>query len=322
MNSESNLIDNILSKFNESDTLLAKKNAYESFHIFNNLKENFGSFLTASDSLNLYYNVNLFESCLGFLRKKELFTAVAVFANINIQDDSFPAIMRPGMMSLYNAMASYKDYVFADFEGALLKLDLAIKYTEEQGLTYPFFLTTIGEQWLNKMRVYIRLKDEQLFLSESVNLYKFLLGGEYHNEAVAEIYNTLDENIHHQVLNHVLNSVDLALRRTYNDDHKTLLRYYNGLAQDILLLDKCLDEDILICFRMILTFGNNNRTQFLDEVNLNFESVQKAPNSLQRVISEHLITIINDCAFPIHDHPCFEYFKNDLLNTLNIKIAS
>src|ERR1700694_2352231 len=102
------------------------------FHIFFDLRNNYHARLTFAENLSLFYHYKSFEKCLGLMRKRELKTSELIFNEIHESGLDYPFFLKDGMVSLFYAMAAYREYAFGRYDAAIAKLQTAIKHAESQ----------------------------------------------------------------------------------------------------------------------------------------------------------------------------------------------
>ncbi|MBG6063691.1 hypothetical protein IWX83_003508 [Flavobacterium sp. CG_9.1] len=161
-------INNILDKINDNAILSMEQVQFQNKHIFDDLSNDFKSELGKEALMSLYYYMSISEKTLNQYRRRELFQANQNFKTLLSLENLFSEPVKNGMLSLHNSLLSYKNYVDGKYELAINEIDEAINLAIEQSKTFPYFIIVIGEQWLNKIRVYIKLQN----LDETINMLR------------------------------------------------------------------------------------------------------------------------------------------------------
>lgn len=309
-----NIINKILDKIVTEDTLSHEKTVIKSKHIFDSLVLNFKDDLDKQTLLNLYYYMNISEKTLNHYRNREVFQANQYFNILKSLENEFVEPVKNGMLNLHFALQSYKSYVLLDYKLALSQIDEAINYAIEQSKTFPYFVSVISEQWLNKIRIFIRIKDYDKTLIEVVKLKRFLIYNEHSDNLIKENFKTIPMDDKLQMINHIIHSIDFALTNSFGNDNE----FYSKVSAELLSArnDSLTIIDIENTYQIIEYIEKNSKI-FLEKLNLNFASFKKAPFVLQRKIFISFIEICKNQQFDIDQHPNILFFNKNL-NYLNI----
>jgi hypothetical protein len=312
-----NTIYKILDKIVNENILSEEKTIIKSKHIFDSLILNFKDDLEKQSLLNLYYYMDVSEKTLNHYRNRELNQANHYIDTLKSLENAFVEPVQYGMLNLYYALLSYKSYVLLDYKLALKQIDKAINYAVEQSKTFPYFVSVISEQWLNKIRIFIKIKDYDNTLIEVVKLNRFLIYNEHANILVKENFKMIPINDKLQMINHIIYSIDFAFNNSFENHNE----FYYKISTEIISksYNSTTISDIENTYQTI-DYIKKDSKKFLEKFSLNFDSIKKAPLVLQRIIIISFIEICKGQQFDIKQHPNNVNFDKTL-NYLNINIA-
>jgi hypothetical protein len=303
------IINKILNKIEDNYILSKEKVELQNKHIFDDLRNNFKSELGKEALMTLYYYMSISEKALNHYRRRELLQANQNFNTSLTLEYSFIEPVKNGMYNLHYALYSYKNYVDGNYELAISQLDEAINLAIEQSKTFPYFISVIGEQWLNKIRVYIKLQNINETIKQTILLNQFLIYGNHENEIVRDNLKAVPIEHRTQMITHVINSIDLAFNKAFNGHNN----FYETISKEI-LAQKELDtqiEDVQNAYK-IIELKTTDTLAFLESININFESIKKIPIALQKYIFTEFLKICEEQNFEISRHPNNNFFFESL----------
>lgn len=301
----------LLDHFTNIKVLESTENVYRPLHIFRELIKHYNHQLTLTDKTLLFLHFEKYESCLQLSRKRELSTATFLMSEMRKLSFDFPSPLKHGMNSLYFAMVAYYEYAFQRYDSALENLDIAIQDAIVQGKKFPLMLCSIGEQWLNKVRVYLKMKNIPVIIKETTKLFSFCLTGTHTDREVETLYKTLGYDNHKLMIDHVINSVCEGIMRMYTD----ILIYSEALYSDILfalepiLNNQTLNEHAATIIKLIITYYKGDDTTFFKAIANHFEALQNSPRFLQKLVLIYYIKVAERRNESLATHSYFENFK-------------
>jgi vacuolar-type H+-ATPase subunit H len=199
MKSEKN-IENFISKFNSNSILTDNKEIYEPFHIFYKLIDYFGIKQDKNKFMTSYYKFVLIDMCLNLTRRRDLNSAKFIYDNIKLDINEIDSKIQSGILSLYYAMVSYLEFIENNSDKADELLDKAISNARCQSETFNDFLSSVQEQWLNKVRIYIRDQKRDKIIEQSKKLFAFSLFGADEDNTITKRFETLPNSVHQLML--------------------------------------------------------------------------------------------------------------------------
>jgi hypothetical protein len=314
------LIINILNKI-DNDSLLSNQLSFQNNHIFDDLAEYFKDNIQRDDLMAMFYYMNTLEKSLSQYRRGDINLGNLSFNKLLALESSFKEPVQNGMLSLHSALISYKNYVHKDYDLALIEVDKAIHFASEQSKTFPYFIIAIGEQWLNKNRIFIKTRNVDKLFEETTLLNQFLLYGICENDMVKEKIEKVPQEHRHQMLNHVINSIDLGLRREFlNSDD--IVNFYKELSRKVLSIGEVETKDTIIemSYKIINCLNSQDSNEFMNFINENYIVISKSPKALQRIIIEEFIKICDEFEYEISLHSNYDYFVS-MTKKLGINFA-
>lgn len=309
------MIDTILNKIDHGKVLSMESVRFQNKHIFDDLVSNFKSDMDKATLMGLYYYMSISEKTLNHYRRREFFQANQNYETLESLENLFVAPVKDGMCNLHMALTSYKNYVDGKYDLALLQLDQSIDFAIKQSKTFPYFINVIGEQWLNKIRVYCKIKDFDAVLRESYLLNQFLIYGIHQDEFVERCCLQVPLSHRNQMLIHVTNSIDSAVAKSFaqTDD------FYRILSEKIIAkTGQTPQDDAIEKAYEVLFLLSEGEDRFLKGITDNFESLKKVPYALQKNIFSSFVSICDsyDYDFSMHENSShiFETFKYLTIN--------
>jgi tetratricopeptide (TPR) repeat protein len=301
--------------------LKGKDVSYQPFHIFRKLIAWFENQLTTQEKVLLFLHFERYENCLQLSRRKELASASFVLDEIRGFNNNFPSCVQHGMQSLFNAMFAYYEFASGYNENALKLLDVAIGHAEQQGKNFPLMLGSIGEQWLNKVRVYLKINDTEAVVNESAALFELCLRGKYSNEEVTTLYRTLDYSMHKLLIDHVINSVGEGIMRAYNYNFDNAAVVFARIfsSMDSGLATDTLHSYTSIIIKQLVKLYKQDIPGFYIGVYDQFEALQKSPRVLQRLVLIYYMRCSEQMNTDLSAHVNFEHFQS-VCKELQIKV--
>ncbi len=314
-------IEDFIDKFNLDNTLIVNKDRYEPFHIFHKLIDHFGIRQQKEKYMNVYYQFTLFEKCLNFAREKDLNSATFTSSTIKLDFEEINPEIKEGILSLYNAIIAYLEFAKDHNDKAHSLLDEAIANAKLQSDTFSGFLPSIQEQWLNKIRIYIKEKDKEQILGQSKRLFAFSLFGHYDNELIAERFRTLPNYMHQLMLEHVINAVDIGIIRKFADDG-FVDDFYREISAHLAANDSSytINPYFVNIFKTIDALYTKGDDAFLVLINEHFESIQKSCQALQIFIIQKFLQICRQKEVEIERFQNFKLFSDNIYNYLGINL--
>ena len=314
------LIINILNKI-DNHSLLSNQLSFQNNHIFDDLTDYFKDSIQRNDLMAMFYYMNTLEKSLSQYRRGDLNLGNLSFNKLLGLESSFKEPVQDGMLSLHSALISYKNYVDKDYDLAIIEIDKAIHFATEQSRTFPYFIIAIGEQWLNKNRVFIKTRNLDKLFEETTLLNQFLLYGIYDNDLVKEKIEKVPQEHRHQMLNHVINSIDLGLRRDFLSS-EDIITFYKKLSKKVLSIREVRTNDkiIEISYKIINCLNSEDSNEFMNFINENFIVLSKSPKALQRIIIDEFIKICDEFEYKISQHSNYDYFVS-MTKKLGINFA-
>lgn len=264
-------------------------------HIFNDLVNNFRDSISKEHLVDLYYYMNISEKSLHDFRGMNIVAGNYNCSKIDKIGSLFIQPLEKGMYSLHYALLAYKEYVENNSDKAIQYLQKAIANSIEQSETFGYFSITIGEQTLNKIRVYAKDRDADKVISESakiINLFVFNIDQE--DIKCRDKIMELDTGEKYGMIQHIINSTEVALSKAFTYEEKlNILK--NIFSQVLMNTAEYTDfENLLWAFQVISDIGNLTEEKWLENVNCSFYKLKYAPKSLQKIIVQTVISYSKD----------------------------
>lgn len=305
-------INNIFEKVSTLNKQLPNQKPFQNNHIFDDLTNHFKDEIKSEDLISMFFYMNILEKSLNQYRIRDLNLGNHNFDKLLSLEPYFKEPIKNGMLSLHSALISYKNYVDGNYTLALAEIDKAIFSAIEQSKSFPYFIIAVGEQWLNKVRIYIRLKDISRIKDETIKLLLFIMYGAYPNEIGVENIHKVPKDHRFQMLQHIINSIDLALIRS-SIPHNSIIEIYKTISSNIGVENMKTEETDIEMTYKILDCLNYSDEQFIVSLNKNFLSFSKSPKALQRVTLEILMKFCEEKNYNITDFT----ENNGFIKTIN-----
>ncbi|MCJ7932653.1 MAG: hypothetical protein MUW56_03195 [Chryseobacterium sp.] len=248
-------------------------------HIFTSLEKFFGPQLDENKAA-LYYYMTISEKALVHYRNREKAQGDYYFLKAEGLTEHFSEPVLDGMTNLHLAISAYRNYVNNEFDTAEKELDLAIDYAVKQSETFPGFISVIGEQWLNKIRIYIKKKDMAHTISQTIQLLHLILYGIHENPAIENSYKSVETEDRIGMLDHVINSIHSA----YESSFKETDSFYLNICDHIVVPDRAsINNDVLSGY-LLLKYNSSDTESFVKHIHENRNILPKLPVSMQKKI--------------------------------------
>ena len=289
-------------------------------HIFHELVEYFADRLTEPELRFLYKQFGQLENALALSRRRELYPAGLIFAEIAAYQLEYPDFIRSGMLSMLKAAEAYYVYACERKEEAIEMLEQAIGYAMAQSMNFPLILSGALEQWRNIIVVRTRQGDLKGALSEMNALISFCLTGElsgigverrFHFNAGGAIcgrYWQLEPDIHHLVLHFVTTSAFGGALEYCNNDFSLAGNVYGqiiGEAADVMKGRRVIRwARAPIMLLHLLNTGQKER--FLEGISRQFDDVRQAVPSLQWLIISNYLILCREARLDLETHPNYK----------------
>lgn len=280
-------IDKILAAINQNELFVDTDTKLQPFHIYFGLKDFYKDKLTAKDSLQMYKHHLKLETCMSMLRQRNFAGASVTLNGVEKLDRNFPYFVQNGMDSLYLAMVSYSDYILNnDYETALKKLRLAIKFGIQQSHNYPYFILSIPTQWINILRVLIRTKQEKEAIIEITELLKLTLFSIHKDSSLEPIYDALGKEEHGLVIADVFDNTIYNLERSFGHQkmREVLSAVTSNLKPEILSNKKSHNDSIVRVLSMLDDFYNDYPATFIDQLYSQIGTLIDIPSTLKKLL--------------------------------------
>lgn len=269
-------------------------------HIYYNIEKLvINNKISIEKKMKMFYIFSLNESCLSLFRKRRINEAENLFLYLNKLDINIDSTIDYGMLSLHNAMAAYRDYVYQNCSEAEIKLQKAISYSISQSKTIPRFLIALQDQWLNRIRNIIKTNfDEGKLKKECLLLLSFNYNGVFgetnylpilKNNSKIDLESSIRANFN-QLLKMLddLSEKGKINKNFYNsffkDLNETVMQYDNrfeyGFSRTISILNRC--------------YASNNIFILLDELKKNIDLINNSPLFIKKKIVSQFIKIVNE----------------------------
>jgi hypothetical protein len=302
-------INEIFNAINQNVLFIDSPNKLEPFHIYFKLKNFYKDILTPEDNLNMYIHHLKLEKCLSQLRQRNFDGANGLLIEIEKLDRVFPEFVQNGMDALYYAMLSYNDYVANNnIEEALTKLKLAIKSGIKQSTYYGYFSVSIPTQWVNILRVLIRVKREKEIIKESALLLKYTLYGIHDDVLLCKAYNEVGTLEHNSFLQESLDNLILNLEKSFG--YSGMRSILNNVISIVLSEHYCnpsYNESIVRILRIIQKYDIGHIEGFIEELHTNIQRLNDVPDLLKKIVIDSFKSIRQEeKLFEVSESPLYE----------------
>ncbi|WP_426477213.1 hypothetical protein ACP3T3_18425 [Chryseobacterium sp. CBSDS_008] len=260
-------------------------------HIFENLIEEFKSEIPEDDQSGLFYYMNLSEKSLSAFRSGNTTLGNYHYTKMQNLRNYFIDPIYHGMISLDYALLAYKNYVENDFELAEENINHAIESALIQSKTFPYFAIIIGEQSLNKIRIFARIKDEVQYSAEVLKIIAFFMFNKHEGDLYQKIAEDLPWIDKQGMLKHIINNSYIAIQKSLKDDKRTA-RIFQQIFHSLLKQNEFSgdQENLLVAMQCINKIEDGDFLEFLNE---NFSSIQSSPQKLVKIIIENYLDKIS-----------------------------
>lgn len=301
---------NLLDHFTNSFVLEVGDDSFKPLHIFRKMVENYDSRLSFDDKILMFLHFEKYEYCLKLCRKRDLDSATFILKEIQRLSKTFPDFMQAGMDSLYYAMIAYYEYSFNRYPEALMLLDKAIYKAKIQGEDFPLMLGSICEQWLNKIRVYMKMNHADL-ISETTALFLFCLTGMYPDERVEFNFKHLQKGYHKLIIDHVINSVGEGILRMCKDNFDKANSLYQEVIISLLpyLSSDVLNQSTVEAIEIIGLYYKSEFEEVNDKMYFQFEAIQKSPQFIQKLLLIYYQKVVDMLGICFSTHPNYHFFR-------------
>ena len=311
----------LLDHFNSTHVLDAPEITYRPLHIFREMIKRYQDQVQLKEKFLLFLHFEKYETCLQYCRTRELGTATFLMNEINKLKSDFPSCLKEGMESLYLAVVAYYEYAFLRYKSANEYLDLAIEKAKAQSKDFPLMTGSIGEQWLNKIRVYLKMKDTSLIIDETVKLFSFCLDGKYPDTEIAARYKGLGYDNHQLMINHVINTTCDGILALHKDSFQQADTFYKEIFSSPVLNAPAdsLDSNTAAIIKLVALYYKDEKA-FTDAIPGHFEALQKSPRFLKKAALLYYNRVMGKWGEDLSNHPNFENYKA-VCDDLHIRIA-
>jgi len=313
-------MNGLLDHFNSVHVLDTPETTYKPLHIFRELIKHYQDRIQLQEKLLLFLHFEKYETCLQFCRTRELSTATFLMDEINKLSFDFPTCLKPGMESLHLAIVAYYEYAFLRYDNALDYLDRAIEKAKQQSADFPLMTGSIGEQWLNKIRVFLKRKDMSVVVEEAVRLFSFCLDGKYPETEIATRYKSLGYDNHKLMISHVINTTCEGILAFHADSFERSEPFYQEIfgALALNVSPDTLDNYTAAIVRLIARY-HTDEEGFADVIGGQFEALQKSPRFLKKIALTYYNEATEKTGGDLLSHPNFENYKA-VCDDLNVDI--
>lgn len=290
------VINSILAQYKNLYTPEATRSGSVSYHVYHRLENNYTDTLDAKELTKMYYHFCRYEECLRYLKEKELHTGELLYQRIQQTDRNFDSRVKAGMDLLYRAMSAYRWHVRKNMDEALTELGYAIKSCEQQVLLSPFIVSSIQEQWLNRLRVYFRMKDLDNTLEEAVSLFHFSFTGVYQPDKphITEAFRAVPAEEQRSMIIHILNNLMFELQRPGAFDALSQAGFLKQLFTRVHAVtgNPVCNADIFQMIRLQQAYYNGDISAFAHLLNEHFSTFKASPRRFQQLTTRHFTTLL------------------------------
>lgn len=279
-----------------------------SFHIYHKIEAAYAHQLSKKAVMGMYYHFTRYEECLQQLKKRDINTGEFLFHKIANQPREFDERVDDGMELLFRAMSAYRFHVNELLDDAVQELEIAISHCERQVFLTPFIVSSIQEQWLNKIRVYFKKQDMELVYKEAEGLLLFTFTGRYQASKphIEEALVALPAEEQDNMGMHILLNIILGFQRVDKFDQVMQDRILSRLAAYLhLQVDRprCA-KDIYWVMQCLHAYYSNNLSDFVQLFNCHFGSFSTLHKKLQKLLVSQFLDLIkrNEFNLTILDH--------------------
>ncbi len=314
------LSDDIVSKLTIAFFNNQTVSSLKSKHIFFFLKDQFIKTLNVSEYVEMLYQHILDEKCLSLLRVRNIHMAETVFNNITIPGNSFSPTVVNGMKVLYYSVSAYREYTMGKYVEALATIDKSIKYAKAQGrLTAEFFLQSITNLRVNKIRILARMNEITQVESETVELLRFLLLPIIDENEI--IFETVDiDNYFFRTFGFVISVVDPMIRHWSHHGGSSHSEIYSNIAKRVIWNHIRAPKNRIDLFSLLVCRDDNQASLFFLKLLVeNIDNVLLSPLIIRKIILEKFVNECENNDIPLSCHEKFSVFKN-ILNKCDVCI--
>ncbi len=316
-----NQLKNFIDNFSIQSSYTPSK-TNRTVHIYFDMEKLASNSISINDKMKMFYLFCQNEACLTFYRKRNINVAEIAFNKLNEFDIKINSIIDNGMLSLYFAMAAYRDYVHLNYSEAEIKLDRALHYSIEQSQTLPRFLIALQDQWFSKLRIYARINDcnQTKIIDESIALFFFTYTGIMNNKDISiNFYKNSFQDIAEGIsyfFNQFIKITDNMIGQKKVEDFYFIA--LNKFKQIIFLYDSDLRFDISRIILLLASHYNGETSAFLNDINEHISLIQSAPYFIRKKIINIFLSIAAEYKIDLSTLPNFNSFSEKIKQDLNI----
>lgn len=290
------VINSILAQFKNLYTPETDRPGSVSYHVYHRLENNYTHTLENKEITKMYYHFCRYEECLRYFKEKELHTGELLYQRIQQTDRNFDSRVKAGMDLLYWAMSAYRWHVRKNMNEALTELGYAIESCEQQVLLSPFIVSSIQEQWLNKLRVYFRIKDLGKALEEAISLLHFSFTGIYKagKPHITDAFKAVPSDEQRSMIIHILNNLMFELQRPGVFDTPSQNEFLQQLFTRVYAATNSpvCNADIFQIIKLQQAYYRGDLTEFSQLLNDHFSVFKALPKRLQQLTIRHFTALL------------------------------
>ncbi|ASZ11356.1 hypothetical protein KTO58_18375 [Chitinophaga pendula] len=299
-----NEITTFIARFDSVEALEPNGSTGNSYHIYHRIEAAYRQELDQEALMSMYYHFTRYEECLKQYRNRELHTGAFLYQKITAQSRSFDERVDAGMELLYRAMSAYHLHVNGKLDEAIEELDIAILHCEKQTQLTPFVVSSIQEQWLNKVRVYFRKGDMERVRAEAAALLHFSFTGIYQQDKayVTEAMYAVPYDEQESMLMHILLNIVMGLQRVREVVGSAMEdEILSGLAAYLVkevATPSCAKASFWT-FQCLHAFYSGEITTFVRLLNNHFESFKTIHKKLQKILIHQFFGLAQQHAYDL-----------------------
>jgi hypothetical protein len=316
-------IERFMELYNSADSSGLKKNAIGK-HVYFYMEEEGRQFMPVTQLMQLVYFFQQNEKCLALFRARNLNRAELVYKRVEALDKNIHPSVNSGVSSLFDAMAAYRDYVYANYLPAFEKLGNAIGSAVDQGASIPMFLIASQEQWLNKIWVQVKMAgfDEDSLCDEFLKLVSFAYTGIIGDVDTRESFkkNTLAD-IENGVM-HVANRLAKMIDEVKgNWKERFWVSFLNGFEHVIAKEDPLLQMPASQLISLLVKFYRDEGSGFVEAMTGQIDLIYAAPAQLKKKLIKSFLTVAEAEEVSLLCLSGYEPFARKIKDELHIDIT-
>lgn len=317
-----NAIDNFLYQFGSIEAIDAPSGKSATYHIYNKLEEAYSEELSNDEIRKMFYHFYCYETCLQHLKKRELHTSEMLFGKIVALDRNFDSRIKAGMELIFWAMSAYRQHVQGNLDVALQELDTAIQHCEEQAKLFPLIVSSIQEQWLNRLRVQFRKKDLEAARIEAESLFCFTFTGirKPGKEYITTALLALQPDDQRTMLWHIFRQMLMELQRPgvfSSSEQDTFMRLLCASIYEKIAAP-AINKDGFDIVMLLHTYYHGSPVEFIGMLNDCFDSFRQAAKNVQKLVIRCFLDLLLQYEYDITKHNNYEMFCNTLEKKLGV----